>query len=80
MRDLPVVTDIRGYGLLAGIDLAPDPAGAGKRGAQVLQALFDAGLVVRITADTIMLAPALVAERAHIDEIAGKVRTVLSGL
>jgi beta-alanine--pyruvate transaminase len=80
LRDMAVVTDIRGYGLLAGIDLAPDPAGPGKRGAHVLQALFDAGLVVRITMDTIMLAPALVSEPTHIDEIVAKVRKVLAAL
>ncbi len=80
LRDLPAVTDIRGYGLLAGIDIAPDPAGPGKRGAQVLQALFDDGIVVRMTMDTIMLAPALVSTPEHIDACIAKVRGVLKAL
>ncbi len=76
LQAFPVVTDIRGYGLLAGIDLAPAD-GSGKRGFAALCALYRAGMVVRVTADTLILAPALVAERAEIDEICDKVAGVL---
>ena len=68
LRDLPVVTDIRSFGLLAGIDLAPSDA-VGERGSALLRRLFAGGLVLRITADTAILAPALVAEREHLDRI-----------
>jgi beta-alanine--pyruvate transaminase len=76
LRDLPVVTDIRGYGLLAAIDLAPLEA-PGQRGSGVLQGLYDAGLVVKVTGDVILLAPPLVCETAHIDEMISKLRQVL---
>ena len=76
LRDLPVVTDIRGYGLLAAIDLAPLDA-PGQRGSAVLQALYDAGLIVKMTGDVILLAPPLVCETAHIDEMISKLRQVL---
>jgi beta-alanine--pyruvate transaminase len=56
LRDLPVVTDIRGYGLLAAIDLAPLDA-PGQRGSAVLQALYDAGLIVKVTGDVQQAAP-----------------------
>ncbi|UCE85211.1 MAG: aspartate aminotransferase family protein [Deltaproteobacteria bacterium] len=76
LRDLPIVRDIRGFGLLAGIDLAPATRW-GERGFAVLQRLFAAGLVVRMTGDTLILAPALVAEREHIDRICEIAREVL---
>jgi beta-alanine--pyruvate transaminase len=76
LRDLPVVVDLRGFGLLAGIDLAPTPI-PGERGTRVLQRLFAGGLVVRVTADTVILAPALVAERDHVDRICDTLREAL---
>jgi beta-alanine--pyruvate transaminase len=80
LRDLPVVTDIRGFGLLAGIDLAPASDGTpGRRGAAVLKALFAAGLVVRVTADTVILAPPFIALPEHIETLVDTVRRVLSG-
>ncbi len=42
------ITDIRGFGLLAGIDLETDGA-PGRRGFAVLKELFKAGLVARVT-------------------------------
>ena len=77
LRTLPVVKDIRGYGLLAGIDLAPKERW-GERGFAVLQRLYKAGLVVRMTGDTLILAPALIAEREQIDQICETVGNVLS--
>jgi beta-alanine--pyruvate transaminase len=79
LRDVPVIQDIRGYGLLAGIDLAEDAA-PGRRGSTALQRLWDAGLVVRVTGDTVILAPALVAEREHVDRICELLRSVLERL
>ena len=79
LADLPIVEDIRGYGLLAGIDFAPGQT-MGATGTAVLQRLFTAGLVVRVTNDTLILAPALVAEREHIDRICETLRTTLAGL
>jgi beta-alanine--pyruvate transaminase len=76
LRDLPVVRDIRGFGLLAGLDLAPGERW-GARGFAVLQRLFAEGLVVRMTGDTLILAPALIAEREHVDRICEIVRNVL---
>jgi beta-alanine--pyruvate transaminase len=78
LADLPVVTDIRGFGMLAGIDFA---AGAkpGQRGHEIQKRLFDAGLHVKTTGDAAIIAPALVAESGHIDEICEKLRGVLKG-
>jgi len=77
LSDLPVITDIRGYGLLAGFDLAP----AGKPGARGYDAqkrLFAAGLHIKFTGDAGIFAPPLIAEKAHIDEMCAILRQVLS--
>jgi len=79
LRKIPVIRDIRGYGLLAGLDLAPAES-LGERGYAALQGFFAAGLLVRVTADCVILAPALIAEREHIDRICDTLGDVLSTL
>ena len=76
LKDLPVVTDIRGYGMLAGIDLAPK-GGPGERGLAVTQELYAAGLMVKLTGDCALIAPPLVCEDQHIAELTEKLRGVL---
>jgi beta-alanine--pyruvate transaminase len=44
----------------------------------VQKELFDAGLHIKTTGDAVIVAPALVAEAAHIDEIVDVLRRVLS--
>jgi len=77
LSDMAVITDIRGYGLMAAIDVAP-AGGPGARGTEVQKRLFDAGLHIKFTGDSGLLAPPLISERAHIDELCGKIREVLS--
>ncbi|HEX9703007.1 MAG TPA: aspartate aminotransferase family protein [Rhodospirillales bacterium] len=79
LRDLDVVSDIRGYGLLAGIDLKPGPV-PGARGTQVQKDLFWNGLHVKFTADTGIIAPPLIAKREHVDEIVRLLRETLGKL
>ena len=75
-QDLPVVTDIRGYGMLGGIDLKPLEA-PGVRGLTVTQELWDAGLLVKLTGDCVLISPPLVCEDKHLDELFTKLRGVL---
>jgi beta-alanine--pyruvate transaminase len=77
-QDIPVVTDIRGYGLLGTLDLAPVER-PGVRGYAVLQQLYDAGVMTKITGDSVLLSPPLVLEDSHIDEMFTKIRGVLQG-
>ncbi|HIC79715.1 MAG TPA: aminotransferase class III-fold pyridoxal phosphate-dependent enzyme, partial [Kiloniellaceae bacterium] len=77
LRDLPVVANIRGYGLMGGVDLAPMEA-PGARGMRVMQELYDAGAMVKMTGDCALVSPPLICEAAHIDEIFTKLRGVLA--
>jgi len=77
LKDIPAITDIRGYGLLAGIDLAPaDRPGA--RGYDATKKLFAAGLHIKFTGDAGIVAPPFVAEKSHIDQIVDILRKTLS--
>jgi beta-alanine--pyruvate transaminase len=79
LKDLPVVADIRGYGMMAGIDVHPDGM-PGKRGHAFQKRLFDSGLHLKATGDCAIIAPPLIAEKEHIDTIADILRKTLVSL
>lgn len=76
LKDLPAVTDIRGIGLLAGIDLAAADGKPGVRGMQATRDLWEAGIMVKMTGDCAILAPPFVSEKSHIDRMAEGLRKV----
>ena len=76
LQDIDIVTDIRGYGLLAGIDVAAGAA-PGKRGGELQKRLFWNGLHIKFTGDCGIVAPPLVSERSHVDEIVAIIRQTL---
>ena len=53
--------------------------GYGSRGGrhEIQKQLFDAGLHIKTTGDAAVIAPALIAESGHIDELCDKLRLVL---
>lgn len=79
LQELPLVTDIRSFGLLAGIDLAPAER-FGQRGFAALKKLFEAGLMVRVTNDTIILAPPFVMTPKQIEQMVSIVKDVVTRL
>ena len=76
LKEHAVVTDIRGYGMLAGIDIAQSGA-PGNAGIAIQKALFHSGLHVKATGDALIVAPPLVSTEAHIDEMCQKLKRVL---
>ena len=76
LADCPGVIDIRSFGLMAGIEVAP-VGGPGARGHQLQKLLYDRGLNLKSTGETLIVAPPLVAEDEHIAEIVDKLRDVL---
>jgi beta-alanine--pyruvate transaminase len=63
------VVDLRAYGMVAGIELAPRDSAPGARGYAALVAAFNAGLLIRTTGDTIAMSPPLIIERKEVDRI-----------
>jgi beta-alanine--pyruvate transaminase len=76
-REKPRVIDVRNIGLIAGIELEPRPGAPTKRTTDHFHACFGDGLLVRATGDIIALSPPLILEKAHIDEMFGKIGDLL---
>ena len=67
------IIDIRNMGIVAGIELEPRPGAPTKRATELFHKCFDNGLLVRATGDIIALSPPLILEKAHIDEMVGRI-------
>ena len=63
------VTDIRNFGLAAGLTLAPVPGEPAKRPFEVAMKCLELGVYVRYGADTIQLAPPFIIEKPEIDRL-----------
>jgi beta-alanine--pyruvate transaminase len=78
LKGLPGVLDVRTVGIAAGVDLAPRPGAPGERGYEAMERAFhDEDLVVRISGDTLAIAPPLIVSEAEIGEIFEKVGRVI---
>jgi len=77
LKGAPHVIDIRDCGLMAAIELEPRPGSPGKRAYEVFVKAFEAGVLVRVTGDTIALSPPLIVERGQIDRMFECVDTML---
>jgi beta-alanine--pyruvate transaminase len=70
LRGLPNVIDIRNYGLIAAIELAPREGAPGARAYDVFTRCFhERDLLIRVTGDVIALSPPLIIQPAQIDRI-----------
>ena len=73
LRDMDCIKDIRGFGLLGGVELH-SKGNPGARGTQAQKDLFHNGMHSKFTGDTVIVAPPFVSEKAHIDEMLDKLR------
>ena len=80
LRGLPHVIDLRSIGIVAGIELESIPGKPGARAYSALKKAFADGLLIRTTGDIIALSPPLILGKQHIDELFGKLATVLKNL
>ena len=80
LKGLPNVIDIRNFGLVGAVKLAPEDGRPGARGYQELERAFRKGLLVRTTGDTVALSPPLIVEKRHIDDMFSILGDVLAGL
>jgi beta-alanine--pyruvate transaminase len=78
LADAPGVVSIRNIGLAAGIELVPDAAGPGLRGARAQAAAFDHGVLTRAPGDTLILAPPFVSTIDDIQRMADALRRAIA--
>ena len=78
LQGLPNLIDIRNFGLIGAIELAPRPGAVGARGYEVFtRAFYDHDLLVRATGDVIAMSPPLILQREHIDQIFDRLERAL---
>ncbi len=80
LKGLPHVIDIRNEGLIGAVELSPIEGAPTKRAFQAFLDAYDAGILIRTTGDIIALSPPLIINKAQIDELIGKLATVLKNL
>jgi len=77
LKDVHGVDNIRGYGMMAGIDMKLKEK-PGRAGYECFKACYEAGVNFKATGDCLIIAPQFICEKKHIDEIIEKLRTGIS--
>jgi beta-alanine--pyruvate transaminase len=80
LKGLPHVIDIRNCGLMGAIELAPRAGAPGARAYEIFVKAFEAGVLIRVTGDTIALSPPLIVQPAQIGQILDTVRKLLGSV
>ncbi|HQT40404.1 MAG TPA: aspartate aminotransferase family protein [Acidocella sp.] len=75
-KDLPGISDTRGFGLLGAVDVEPHGK-PGARGFKILCKAFEQGLVLRAAGDAIVLAPPFAATADEITQMVDIMRKVI---
>ena len=76
LRNLPQVSDLRGYGMMSGIQLTQGNA-PGEKGSLVQRLLFREGLHLKATGDALIFAPAFVSSEDDIGRMLDILQKVL---
>ena len=77
LAELPHVADVRNMGMVAGIELEPEPGKPGARAFQAFLRCFEKGVLIRVTGDIIALSPPLIISKQQIDELVGTLADAL---
>ena len=77
LKDLEAVDNIRGYGMMGGIDMKVDKK-PGVAGFTTFKHCYEAGVNFKATGDCLIIAPMFISEKKHIDEIIDKLRIGIS--
>ena len=77
LKDLEAVDNIRGYGMMGGIDMKMHNK-PGAAGFTCFKHCYEAGVNFKATGDCLIIAPMFICEKKHIDEIIEKLRTGIS--
>ena len=74
LQDLESVENIRGYGMMGGIDMKMHKK-PGAAGFTCFKHCYEAGVNFKATGDCLIIAPMFISEKKHIDEMIEKLRT-----
>ena len=77
LKGEPNVIDVRNFGLIGAVELAPIEGQPTARSMQIFRTCYDNGVIVRTTGDTLAFSPPLIIEDEHIDKIVETVRAAL---
>jgi beta-alanine--pyruvate transaminase len=81
LKGRPHVADIRPIGLICGIDLEPMPGKPGARGYEAIERMYhEHDVHVRVTMDTLIVSPPLIATERDIGEIRDRIAAMLAVL
>jgi len=80
LQGVPHVTDVRNFGLMAGIDIDPRPGKPGARAFDAFLRCFEQGVLTRVAGDVIALSPPLIIGKQQIDQLVGTITDVLRKL
>lgn len=75
LLDAPGVFDVRGYGMMGGVEI--DPAVIGFDGYELQKRLYDRGLHIKTTGNSMVVAPPFTITEAEIDTLVETTREVL---
>ncbi len=73
LKDIDCIENIRGYGLMGGIDIKKSDR-LGKAGFLTYKKCYEAGVNFKATGDCLIIAPPFISEKKHIDEMIDKLR------
>jgi beta-alanine--pyruvate transaminase len=74
------VIDVRNLGLMGAVELEPRPGKPGARAYEAFLKIFEAGVLIRWTGDTLAFSPPLIAESAQVERIFDTVRSALASI
>jgi beta-alanine--pyruvate transaminase len=80
LKGLPHVIDIRAIGHVGAVELEPIAGEPAKRAFSAFLQSYEQGIMIRTTGDTIAMSPPLIISKSEIDELVGKLGSVLKTL
>ncbi len=80
LKGLPHVIDVRNIGLVGAVELEPIAGEPAKRAFSAFVKAYEAGILIRVTGDTIALSPPLIIEEKQIDQLVETLAGVIKSL
>ncbi len=72
------VVDLRNLGLIGAVELEPRAGKPGSRGQEAFIKCYEAGVLTRVTGDTLAMSPPFIVEKSQIDQMVNTLQDVLN--